>query len=244
MFLKFDNDVDQMWLGELESKINLVPKICYMPNYHGEEYTEDYLYKYNRNDGQTVYYASIGMWWDCWKFFKDNDVAFDGLDQRYFKRPMAHTLDEFKQIVDGWGLKFSPRPYQYECAYKILSWKRSLSDIATRAGKRLIAYMVFRYAMEYLGVKNILMITPSVDLVKQGHNDFKDYKEFFNTECVWSKGELVESLNLTIGTFQSLIKFLDRRDKKYNPHFFDKFDIVFVDETHRAKANQIKTIIS
>ena len=82
-----------------------------------------------------------------------------------------------------------------------------------------------------------------------GNNDFNEYAEFFKTECVWGGGKLVESANLTIGTFQSLIKFLERPTKtkkndKYNPAFFNGYDIVFVDETHRATANQIKTIIS
>ena len=109
--------------------------------------------------------------------------------------------------------------------------------------------MIFRYCIEYLNAKRILMIVPSIQLVTQGYNDFKDYAEFFNTECIWGGGKLVESANLTIGTFQSLIKFIDKGtkakpNKKYNPHFFDGYDIVFVDETHRATAAQIKNIIS
>ena len=109
--------------------------------------------------------------------------------------------------------------------------------------------MVFRYCIEYLGAKRMLMIVPSIQLVTQGYDDFEEYAEFFKTECIWGGGELVESANLTIGTFQSLIKFLDKGkkskpNKKYNPHFFDGYDIVFVDETHRATASQIKTIIT
>jgi len=138
----------------------------------------------------------------------------------------------------------TPYDYQYEAAYKIIEWNKSLSQLATRAGKTLISYMVFRYCMEYLGMKKILMVVPSVDLVKQAYNDFNDYAEFFKTECVWSGGKLLESSNLTVGTFQSLIKFLDRKSKKYNPHFFDGYDCVFVDEVHRATASEIKTIIS
>ena len=157
---------------------------------------------------------------------------------------MQHSLEEFIEIVDSWNLKYKPRPYQYEVAYKVLTYYQSLSIAATRAGKTLISYIVFRYAIEYLGVKKILMIVPSIDLVKQGYNDFSDYAEFFNTECVWGGGKLVESSNLTIGTFQSLIKFLDKKSKKYNPHFYDDYDCVFVDEVHRATAAQTKTIIS
>ena len=204
------------------------------------------MFDYTQPTGEKVYWCSIGLWQVIYKFFKSNNVKFDGLteNQHFFKQPIKHTFEEFKEIVDSWGLKFPPRPYQYECAYNILQWKMSISQLATRAGKTLLAYLVFRYAMEHMGMKRILMIVPSISLVKQGYDDFNEYAEFFNTECIWGGGKLVESANLTIGTFQSLIGFLDKKSKKYNPSFFDGYDCVFVDETHRAKANQIKTIIS
>ena len=258
LFLKFDNKEDDLWLASnkdhinLTDYLNLVDPVCYLATYNGPPYTQDFLFSYIQPTGQKVYYCSIGLWQEIYIFFRDNNVPFDGLldHQQFFKRNMKHTFEEFKNIVDSWGLKFQPRPYQYESAYKILTWQRSVSGLATRAGKTLIAYMIFRYSVEYLGAKRMLMIVPSIDLVTQGYNDFNDYKEFFKTECIWSAGKLVESANLTIGTFQSLIKFLEPKtsnrkpNKKYNPHFFDGYDIVFVDETHRATAMQMKTIIS
>ena len=252
LFLKFDTEEDELWLASskkhknLMDHINLVDPICYLATFTGAPYTQDFLFKYVQSTGQTIYYCAIGLWQEIYKFFKDNNVQFDGLmeNQHFFKRKLQHSFEEFKQIVDNWGLKFTPRPYQYEAAYKILTWKQSVSGLATRAGKTLIAYIIFRYCIEYLGAKRMLMIVPSIDLVKQGFNDFNEYKEFFKTECVWGGGKLVESANLTIGTFQSLIKYLDKKSKKYNPHFYDGYDIVFVDETHRATAAQMKTIIS
>ena len=162
---------------------------------------------------------------------------------------MQHSYEEFIDIVNSWNLSLNPREYQLKAAYNILCWKRSVSELATRAGKTLIAYMIFRYAMEYLGVKKILVIVPSILLVKQMYDDFKEYAEFFKTECIWAGGKLVESSNLTVGTFQSLIKFIEKpkrgkENKKYNPDFFNGYDCVFVDETHRASAEQIKNIIS
>lgn len=257
LFLKCDSKEDEIWLASnkkhanLTDHLNLVDPICYLATYTGPPFTQDFLYKYNQPSGQTVYYCSIGLWQEIYSFFKTNNVPFDGLldHQHFFKRNIQHSFEEFKQIVDSWGLDRTPRPYQYEAAYKILQWNQSVSGLATRAGKTLIAYIIFRYCIEHLGAKRILMIVPSIQLVTQGYNDFNEYAEFFKTECVWGGGKLVESANLTIGTFQSLIKFLERPSKtkkndKYNPAFFNGYDIVFVDETHRATANQIKTIIS
>ena len=251
LFLKFDNKEDDKNLKKLKDHLNLVDPICYLRTYTGIPFTQDFLFEYNQATGEKIYYCSIGLWKVIYDFFKENNIEFDGLlDHQYlFKRQLKHTFEEFINIVKSWNLSIEPRPYQYETAYKILQWYSSVSQLATRAGKTLIAYMVFRYSMEYLDVKNILMIVPSIDLVKQAYNDFKEYAEFFKTECIWSKGELVESANLTVGTFQSLIKFIElptkkKINKKYNPKFFDKFDCVFVDETHRAAAAQIKNIIS
>lgn len=250
LFLKYDTPEDDIWLRSnprhinLTDHINLVDPTCYLKTYKGPKFTQDFLFEYIQPSGQKIYYCSIGLWQDIYKFFKDNNVEYDGLDPKWFKRELKHTFEEFKEIVNSWGLKFPPRPYQYDAAYKILQWKKSISELATRAGKTLIAYMVFRYCIEHLGMKNILMIVPSVDLVKQAYNDFSEYAEFFNTECIWGGGKEVQSSNLTVGTFQSLIKYIEKGSSKYNPHFFDKFDCVFVDEVHRAKAAQIKNIIS
>lgn len=246
LFLKVDNKQDVIWMNKLKEHMNLTDPMCYLPTYSGPPFTQDFIWDYVQPSGDRVWYCSIGLWKVIYDFFKENNIEYDGLteNQSFFKRSIEHTYEEFVNIVDSWNLKYKPRPYQYECAYKILQWKSSISQLATRAGKTMLAYIVFRYAMEYMSMKRILMIVPSIDLVKQGYNDFNDYAEFFNTECIWGGGKLVESANMTIGTFQSLIQFLDKNSKKYNPSFFDGYDCVFVDETHRAKATQIKTIIS
>lgn len=224
--------------------INLTDPVCYLPTYKGIPIKQEFLYQYRQSSGDIVYYAPLGMWYPIWKWFKTNGIEFDGLDPSMFKNELPHSFEEFKEIVDSWNLSRTPRPYQYEAAYKVLQYKISLSELATRAGKTLISYIIFRYSMLYLGVKKILMIVPGIDLVKQGFDDFKEYAEFFKTECIWSGGKVVESSNLTIATFQSLVNFLDKKNKKYNPAFFNDYDCVFVDETHRANSNSIKSIIS
>lgn len=245
LFLVPDNDYDNTCCQNLLNYVNLIDPICFLPSYGNRpKFTNDYIFSFTQNSGKTIYYTSIGMWQEIYKYFKVNNIEYDGLDADRFKRKLLHTFEEFCEIVDSWNLQYKPRPYQYEAAYKILSWNRNICQMCTRSGKTLTAYIVFRYCKEYLHAHNILMIVPSIDLVKQGYQDFKDYGDYFNTECIWGGGKLVESADMTIGTFQSLIKFLDSKSKKYNPRWFDKFDIVFVDEVHRATAAQTKTIIT
>lgn len=244
LFLKGDDARDTAEIRKMMKTINLVDPVCLLPSYKGQIFTNDYIWEYTQKSGGVVWYCSIGLWQVIYSYLKKNGIEFDGLDANRFKKTLNHTFDEFKDIVKSWNLKYEPRPYQYETAYKILGWNRSVTQAATRAGKTLIAYMVFRYAIEYMGAKKLLMIVPSIDLVKQGYSDFNEYGEFFKTECVWAGGKLVEGTDLTIGTFQSLIKFLDRKSKKYNPSFFNQFDVVFCDEVHRSTAAQTKTIIT
>ena len=245
LFLKADNELEHSIIkNKLMEVINLTDPICYLPTYQGPSFKQEFLWMYRQSSGDIIYYAPIGMWYPIWKWFKENGIEFDGLDASMFKNTLPHTFEQFKEIVDSWGMSRTPRPYQYEAAYKVLQYKISLSELATRAGKTLISYMIFRYAMTYLGVKKILMIVPGIDLVKQGFEDFKEYAEFFNAECIWSGGKVVESSNMTIATFQSLINYLDKKNKKYNPSFFNDYDCVFVDETHRANSSSIKSIIS
>lgn len=244
LFLKADGAKDTAEIRKMMKTINLVDPVCLLPSYKGQIFTNDYIWEYTQKNGGVVWYCSIGLWQVIYSYLKKNNIEFDGLDSNRFKKTLNHTFDEFKDIVKSWNLKYEPRPYQYETAYKILQWNRSVTQAATRAGKTLIAYMVFRYAIEQLNAKKLLMIVPSIDLVKQGYSDFNEYGEFFKTECVWAGGKLVEGTDLTIGTFQSLIKFLDRKSKKYNPGFFNQFDVVFCDEVHRSTAAQTKTIIT
>lgn len=245
LFLKYDTELEYNIIKEkLFETINKVDPICYLPTFKGDEFRQEFIWEYRQKGGDVLFYAPIGMWYPIWKWLKNNQIPFDGLNPDKFKHSLEHSFEEFKDIVDSWNLSRKLRPYQYEAAYKILQYKKSLSELATRAGKTLISYVVFRYAMTYMGVKKILMIVPGIDLVLQGYNDFKDYAEFFNAECIWSGGKVVESSNMTIATYQSLSNFLDKKNKKYNPNFFNDYDCVFIDETHRANAESIKNIIS
>lgn len=251
VFLKVDDDNDLKAIGKLKEKMNLVDPICYLKSYQGTPYTSDFLYEYVQKSGQKVWYASIGLTQTICNILKENNYEYDGIQKEKYLTEFNLSFEEFKNIVDTWGCKFTPRPYQYKAAYNILKYKRSCSCLATRAGKTLISWILMRYAREYLGVRRILMVVPSIDLVKQGYSDFKEYGDYFNSECLWSGGKLVESSDLTIATFQTLVNFLDKNSKRYNPHFFDGngidrcgYDMVFVDETHRATAKSIKDIIS
>ena len=103
-------------------------------------FTQDFIWEYRQPSGNVIYYTPLGMCYPICQYFKDNGIEYDGIDTNMFRRQLPHTFEQFKEIVDSWGLSRKLRPYQYESAYKILRYRISLSELATRAGKTLISY--------------------------------------------------------------------------------------------------------
>ena len=229
----------------LEDFLNVIPSYQFLPSFRGVPKPEVFLHKFKTKVGNTVYYCHSGLWKTVFDWCQANKIQISQPAQfNEFKyTDFNMTLEEFTDYVNSWEIVLNPYPYQLKAAWLILHYKQSLSQLATRAGKTLIAYIVFRYMIEH-GAKKILMIVPNTSLVKQAVNDFDDYKEFFNMETVWAGGELCENSDLTIGTFQSLVKKADKKSTKYDPHFFDPYDVVLVDEAHTLKCESINTILN
>jgi superfamily II DNA or RNA helicase len=234
---------NQRELVELESYLNKIPSYMFLPSFRGIPKPEVFLNKFKTKDGKLVYWCHSGLIGTIKDWCKSKAISITGIDEKITKRDIEMPFEEFKRYVDSWGMSISPRDYQYEAAYKILCNRQSLSQLATRAGKTLIAYIVFRYMLEH-GAKKILMIVPSIQLVKQGVEDFSEYAEFFKSETVWAKGEYCAGANVTIGTFQSLVMRADPKSKKYDPKFFKDYDIVCVDEAHKLVCKSINTILN
>lgn len=229
----------------LEDYLNVIPSYQFLPSFRGVPKPECFLHKFKSAGGQVIYYCHSGLWKTIvdWCKLKGIEVKYQ-FDMNYFKYTGFNmTLDEFREYVNSWEISLNPYDYQLKAAWLILHYRQSLSQLATRAGKTLIAYMVFRYMIEH-GAKKILMIVPAKSLVKQAVGDFNDYAEFFDMETVWAGGELQEGSNVTIGTFQSLVKKADKRSVKYDPSFFRDYDVVLVDEAHTLKCDSIDTILN
>ena len=229
-------------LVDLEKYLNKIPNWMFLPSCKINPSPVCFLNKFKASDGRIIYWCHSGLWKNIYDWCESKNINISGIDDKFKYTDFNLTLEEFQDYVSGWELNLDPYDYQVDAAWMILKHRQSLSELATRAGKTLVAYIVFRYMLEH-GAKKILMIVPSIHLVKQGVKDFKEYQEFFKAETVWAKGELCESSNLTIGTYQSLVQRADKKSKKYNPRFFKDYDIVLVDEAHHLVAKSINTIL-
>lgn len=243
IFMQSDSP-QQKELLDLEGYLNKIPQYMFLPSFRGIPKPEVFLNKFKTKDGRIIFWCHTGLIGVIEEWCKSNNVLLNCADIDALKHcGMPMSLEDFKKYVDSWGLSLNPRDYQYEAAYKILCNRQSLSQLATRAGKTLIAYMVFRYMLEH-GARKILMIVPSIQLVKQGVADFSEYAEFFKSETVWAKGEYCAGANVTIGTFQSLVMRADPKSKKYDPKFFKDYDIILIDECHHLVCKSINMILN
>lgn len=236
---------DARGLVQLEKHLNKIPAWMFLPSCRIPPTPSVFLEKFKGKDGQYIYYCSAGLWREVITFLDSKGIQFtSSIDNTFKYTSFNMTKAEFKAYVDSWGMDIVPRDYQYDAAWLILKYKRSLSELTTRSGKTLIFNIVARAAKELLGVNNILMIVPSIHLVKQGVKDLQEYNDFFNTEQIWAEGEEVAMADLTIGTFQSLVRRASPKYKTYNPSFFDKYDMVVVDEAHKSPCDSIKSILA
>lgn len=155
----------------------------------------------------------------------DGDMNADSFEQ--------WALDFFKDS------KITPRDYQIETAYNILKFRKCLAELATSAGKTLISFLTVAYMLEKEKAEKILFIVPNVSLVVQAHEDFHEYNYMnrvpLRIQQIFAGQKIKSNKNIVIGTYQSLIK----KPKEY----FEEFDAVIVDETHKAKSASIKTIL-
>jgi superfamily II DNA or RNA helicase len=183
-----------------------------------------------------------GLWQEVTKVCKQYkfDLKIHGITRLFDKNISADafeewSLDFFKGHPDG----IVPRDYQIEAAFNILKFKRSLSELATSAGKTLISFLTVAYLLEKQKVNKILFIVPNVSLVIQATEDFGEYNHDNRIKMliqqIFAGQKIKDNRNIVIGTYQSLVK----KPKE----FFDDFGAVIVDETHKAKSASIKTIL-
>ena len=147
-------------------------------------------------------------------------------------------FDEFQEWCDDFFKDYEkkPRYYQIDAAFKGLKYRRCMLQLATSAGKTLIAFMMFAWLLTHRNVKKIMMVVPKVDLVLQPTKEFLDYNQGkldIKIQQIFSGCKPTPNANIYIGTYQSL--------REECAEFFEQFDVVLTDEVHLAtSASQIK----
>lgn len=182
-----------------------------------------------------------GLWKEVMDICKEYriDLKINGVSELFDKNI---TIESFTEWANDFfsDSEIKPRDYQIEAAFNILKFKKCLSELATSAGKTLISFLTVAYMLEKEKAQRILFIVPNVSLVIQASEDFSDYnyrnQVSIKVQQIYAGQTIRAGRNVVVGTYQSLIK------KKED--YFDQFDAVIVDETHKATSQSIKTILA
>lgn len=141
----------------------------------------------------------------------------------------APTIDE-----NIFGTEFKLRPYQVEVVNALLQEGSGFAICATGSGKTSMCAALSLVLNSY-GLQ-VLVIVPSVDLVKQTADEFRErLREYPLRVGEFSGSEKNIDCPIVVATWQSL---------QNATHYMAYFNAVIVDEAHGAKAQVIRDLIN
>ena len=149
--------------------------------------------------------------------------------------PLVSELFRGSKLKPIYNLKFKPRPYQKDCIEASLKHTKGIIRSATASGKSLVIAYIIKTLLENGQINKGIIIVPSKSLIRQFHGDLVDYGfkdevigEVFSEKKQWDR-------DIVISTWQSLTRASNN---------LKSFECVIVDETHGAKAHELKNLLS
>jgi superfamily II DNA or RNA helicase len=129
--------------------------------------------------------------------------------------------------------RVQPRDYQFSAINHALSCHRTLLLSPTASGKSLIIYILVRY----LRLKTLILV-PTISLVSQMYNDFREYGWDVANNChtVFAGRDKGSKLPVIISTWQSIYKM--------KQEYFEQYELVIGDEAHGFKSRSLTSIMT
>lgn len=212
-------------------------------------------YKLGRWDGTVAFFGIGGTGYVnhldvVQKILEENDYVIGEVDDQ-----RNHVEIDFAQVDENFwkdvlwpkghpaeGQPIMLREHQVAAINTFLQNPQSLQEIATSAGKTIICATLSKVCEKY---GRTLIIVPNKSLVTQTEDDYKNCKldvgVYFGDRKELNKTH-------TICTWQSLNslekKFKDGKDTLGLDEFLEGVTAVIVDETHSAKADVLKNILT
>lgn len=165
-------------------------------------------------------------------------ASFTDLD---FNEAHFNSFMDNLNATNGKGEPMTPYDYQVHAVKSIVERKRRMIASPTSSGKSFIMYAASRYLLEHKFDEDeqILIIVPTIALIKQMKTDFGDYSiankwDWQRNVSEYGAGKKDLYGKVVVATWQSLF----RKD----PSFFSRFRMILVDEAHQATAKSLVDI--
>lgn len=169
------------------------------------------------------------------------------MDER-FRREEVIDEDAAREFMEGLevtahGTAIKPHDHQVAAFHHAVNRRRCLLISPTASGKSLVIYSLVRWWLDRIPTDaKVLVVVPTISLVKQMVSDFKDYStgNGWDAEgmCLAVHGgtEKQSDARVVVSTWQSIYKL----PKGY----FDQFSAVVGDEAHLFKAQSLTGIMT
>lgn len=218
----------------------IVPNARYTPAYRNKIW-DGKIRLYNQYN-ELLYYGLIPY---VIKFAEERNYKIkfekDFVAKNVGSQTRDQTIDFLKKLnIHSRGVALEPLPHQIEGVNYAVNNGRCLLLSPTASGKSYIIYSLIRYYQQQIN-KKILIVVPTVSLVYQMINDFKDYSSAVDWNAddhchgVFSGQNKDTDKSIVVSTWQSIYKL----PKKY----FEQFNCVIVDESHHMRSDSIKGIM-
>ena len=178
------------------------------------------------------------------KFSEDRNYS---LNIKENKKELCMTKEQLSVFYTALNVsvkknKINMHEHQSQAILHAANNHRAVIISPTGSGKSLIIYVLVRFLQTVLNKdRKILILVPTVGLVNQMESDFFDYSM---QDKNWSCKKYIHKISagqdketnkqIVISTWQSIYKL--------PKDWFDKFDAIFFDECHQAKAESINFI--
>ena len=182
----------------------------------------------------------VGLYDYLTQYLDQKGYEYTIKDSKYFGLPNEEedyvSPESVASFVRSLGLPFKIRDYQLKALFTAIKQRRKLLLSPTGSGKSLIIYGLVRWHLK--AEREILIIVPTVSLVSQLTQDFKDYgwKADHYVHQIMGGTERYVEAPVVISTWQSIYK----EPKK----FFERFDVIIGDEAHLYKAKSLTGILN
>jgi superfamily II DNA or RNA helicase len=211
-----------------------VPGYRFMPAFKSGQW-DGYIHMFSTRN-RSLYTGLINHIENFAKHYKIKYTIDQSLDTA-FSLDYEYQHDDIKLTVKGEPI--IAYDYQLESVRYAIESRRGIILAPTSAGKSLIQYLIVREWMKT--VDKILILVPTISLVKQLSSDFLDYSsedEDFTDDMIHqiSGGKDKDAdCQIYISTWQSLFRM--------PAEYFSQFKAIMCDEVHTAKANSITKIL-
>lgn len=246
-----------VWLGKSENEPSYANPLALLDGYFAI-YTPNFQFdprfknrKITRYDGKFHLFRKdlgalpMGLIPEAVKLFKDNqfevhvndDVKSCFKNELYNEENVNNFLVKAKEMVG-----FDAHDYQKEALHLATKKKRVLFESPTGSGKSYTIYLILRY-IRFLLKKNegikALIVVPNKVLITQLFRDYlNDYKwknvedhiGLISSDFTSSEKKISLTKEIIISTCDSVDNLL-KKDKT----FCEQFNVVFLDEAHKAK---------